>query len=339
MRCSSAVVLSTLAVGQAAAANLHNRHSSFHARREASKREANNAVNWDAVAYDLKDVKWDEINWSSVFASSQAAAPTPTPQAQKPSPVAASPTPEAKKPTPSPVVQVAAKPVESSKAAAPSPKVETNNVISDIVSDVFAGVASIANAIGAQTGVNSKTNNGGIWIGTDSDWQMEVTNGGSKQAVFYCWKANGFSGMSINKNVPEISVGLKPGQKVDLSFAAGVPAACAPATDSSKLALFGGLHETWAEVTFGKDGAFDVSRNVNMRGCNISMKGSKCTSDMNTCVFKCKDTSVESCETGYTLDNCDASNGGGGGYDPVMAGVGGGCAMGSSGEKIKVSFS
>jgi hypothetical protein len=35
MRYSSAVVLSTLAVGQAAAANLHNRHASFHARREA----------------------------------------------------------------------------------------------------------------------------------------------------------------------------------------------------------------------------------------------------------------------------------------------------------------
>jgi hypothetical protein len=35
MRYSSAVVLSTLAVGQAAAANTHNRHASFHARREA----------------------------------------------------------------------------------------------------------------------------------------------------------------------------------------------------------------------------------------------------------------------------------------------------------------
>jgi hypothetical protein len=33
MRYSSALVLSTLAVGQAAAA--HNRHASFHARREA----------------------------------------------------------------------------------------------------------------------------------------------------------------------------------------------------------------------------------------------------------------------------------------------------------------
>lgn len=34
MRYSSALVLSTLAVGQAAAAN-HNRHASFHARRQA----------------------------------------------------------------------------------------------------------------------------------------------------------------------------------------------------------------------------------------------------------------------------------------------------------------
>jgi hypothetical protein len=35
MRYSSAMVLSTFAVGQAAAAHLHNRHASFHARRQA----------------------------------------------------------------------------------------------------------------------------------------------------------------------------------------------------------------------------------------------------------------------------------------------------------------
>ena len=34
MKCTSAVVLSTLAVGQAAA--LNHRHASFHARREAA---------------------------------------------------------------------------------------------------------------------------------------------------------------------------------------------------------------------------------------------------------------------------------------------------------------
>lgn len=35
MRYTSAVVLSTLAVGQAAAASIHNRHASFHERRNA----------------------------------------------------------------------------------------------------------------------------------------------------------------------------------------------------------------------------------------------------------------------------------------------------------------
>lgn len=147
--------------------------------------------------------------------------------------------------------------------------------------------------------------------------------------------------MSVNVNVPEISVGLKPGEKVNLSFAPNVPAACAPAFPDTSLAIFGGWDQTWWEVTFGEFGAFDVSRNVNMQGSNIHSKGSKCTSNMDTCVFKCKDSSVKSCEKGtdYDLFNCAASNGGGGGYDSVMAGTGGGCSMGSDGEKVSVIFS
>jgi hypothetical protein len=298
-------------------------------------------ADWSRIAYDLKDVDWDAINWSSVFASSAAATPTPTPEQKKPAPVV-TPTPEVKKeqaPTTS-AAPSSTKAAESSKAAEPSAKSDSsNNVVGDIVSDVFAGVASIANKLGAQIGKNDKSNNGGIWIGGDSEWGMDVTNSGSDEAVFYCWKANGFSGMSINKFIPDVSVGMKPGQTVKLSFAANVPAACAPASASTQLALFGGLDQTWAEVTFGNNGAFDVSRNVNMNGCNISMKGSKCVSDMNTCVFKCQDENAKSCEKGYNLLNCDAGNGGGGGYDPIMAGVGGGCAMASNGERIKVSFS
>jgi hypothetical protein len=188
-------------------------------------------------------------------------------------------------------------------------------------------------------GVNAKADNGGIWVSDSGAWGMDVTNNGANEAIFYCWKANGFTGMIIKDNTPDISVGLKPGQTVGLSFAPNVPAACAPASTKTKLALFGGLDETWAEVTFGTNGAFDVSRNVNMNGCNISMVGSKCTSDMDTCVFKCKDSSAKSCTYGYDLMNCGAGSGGGGGYDPIMGGTGGGCAMAANGERIKVSFS
>ncbi|KAF1925949.1 uncharacterized protein M421DRAFT_423230 [Didymella exigua CBS 183.55] len=362
MRYSSALVLSTLAVGQAAAANHHNRHASFHSRRQAdAKRSAANDVNWKAVAYDLNDVDWDKVNWSSVFNSPT---PTPTPTAQATYTVASvdqdtstatptSSTPAVKvqeiktsaTPSSSTATATSSAPAATSSAPAATTSSSSSSDLGDVVSDLLEGVASIVKSLGiVSTGKNDKSSNGGIWIGDDSAWKAEFTNDANEDAVIFCWKANGFSGMSLNVNQPEISVGLKSGEKTVVSFAANVPAACAPAFSSTKLANFGGLDQTWWEVTFGQSGAFDVSRNVNMKGRTISSKGSKCVSDMNTCVFKCKEkngVTPDSCESGtdYDLFECGASSGGGGGYDTVMAGTGGGCAMGSSSETVKVSFS
>lgn len=157
-----------------------------------------------------------------------------------------------------------------------------------------------------------------------------------------CWSKNQggqFSGMSINSQPPLIAGYLAPGAEQYVSFAQDFPAACAPLTlSTAALAIFGGVQNTWWEATFGPSGAFDVSRNVDMHGTNIHSKGSKCTSDMDTCVFKCS-SDVASCETGYDLFNCGADSGGGGGYDKVMQGTGGGCAMGASGEEVTVTFS
>ncbi|KAJ4988285.1 hypothetical protein SVAN01_06220 [Stagonosporopsis vannaccii] len=351
MRYSSALVLSTLAVGQAAAANHHNRHASFHARRQAdAKRSAANDVNWKAVAYDLNDVDWDKVNWSSVFAS-----PTPTPAAQvTPSVAAEKKTSEKPAPTSSAEEVVKVQEVKTSaapsstKAATSSAPAATSSsapdlgdIIEGVVSDLLEGVEDFVKSLGIiSVGKNDKSSNGGIWVGEDGKWKAEFINDAPEDAVIFCWKADGFDGMSLNVNQPEVSVGLKSGQKTVVSFAEGVPSACAPAYKSTKLANFGGLAQTWWEVTFGDYGAFDVSRNVNMHGAHIKSKGSKCQSDMYQCVFKCKED-VDSCEKGedYDLFGCDASNGGGGGYDPIMAGTGGGCSMSSSGETIKVQMS
>ncbi|KAF2825395.1 hypothetical protein CC86DRAFT_325470 [Ophiobolus disseminans] len=344
MRYTSAVVLSTLAVGQAAAA--HNRHASFHARREASKRDADPVpVDWNAISYDLS-----AVDWSSVFASDKAAKPTAAPEQKKPEqkqpePVVAkpTPTPEAKKESAPTPAASSPKPAESSKAAAPSvSKPDLKEKVENLVGDLMANVASISSAIDAKIGINDKANNGGLWVGKDSDWGMDVTNNGD-DAVFYCWQKNGFAGMSINVNAPAISVGIKSGQTVSISAAAGTSGACAPATMKTPKSNFGGVKNTWAEFTFGDAGrkimgVFNVSKNVNMKGCDISMKGATCTSDKATCIFQCQDENAESCEFGYNLVNCSASNGGGGGYDPIMGGVGGGCNMPESGERIKVSF-
>lgn len=321
-----------------------------------AKRSAANDVNWKAVAYDLNDVDWDKVNWSSVFNS-----PTPTPAAQA-TPTVAAPVEQKTSEKAAATSSAAAVKVQEVKtSAAPSSTKATSSAaaattsssssddlgdfIGDVVSDLLEGVESIVKSLGiVSTGKNDKSNNGAIWIGDDSDWKAEFTNDANEDAVIFCWKADGFSGMSLNVNQPEISVGLKSGQKTVVSFAADVPAACAPAFSSTKLANFGGLDQTWWEVTFGQFGAFDVSRNVNMKGRTISSKGSKCVSDMDVCVFKCKEkngVTPDSCESGsdYDLFECGASSGGGGGYDSVMAGTGGGCAMGSSSETVKVSFS
>ncbi|CAN9088166.1 unnamed protein product [Alternaria alternata] len=342
MRYSSAVVLSTVVVGQAAAANMHNRHASFHARRQAdAKRSAGNDVDWSKVAYDLGDV-----DWSSVFAT-----PTPTPAAAPKVAsvadvkVAAEPTPYATKELPS--TTAAAKPAATSA--------ESNDLLGDIgdaisdigdditdaVSDFLDGVSEWAEKVKCKTGLNKKAAWDGIWIGGDSKWKAEFINDRSNEDMMLsCWQAKGFSGMSLNVNSPDILVKVPAGKSIELSWKEKIPSACAPFYASTALAQFGGVNNTWWEVTFGQDGAFDVSRNINMNGDSISSKGSKCTSDMNTCVFKCKN-GMDTCEKGsdYDLFNCDASGGGGGGYDVVMAGTGGGCSMGQDGETVKVVFS
>jgi hypothetical protein len=325
-----------------------------------AKRSAGNDVNWKAVAYDLNDVDWDKVNWSSVFNS-----PTPTPAAQQATPTVAASSAEQEKPAATSSAAVvkaqdyktsaavsssspsSTKTTSSTAAATTSSSSEDlGELIGDVVSDLLEGVEKIVKSLGiVSTGKNDKSNNGGIWVGDDSNWKAEFTNDANEDAVIFCWKADGYSGMSLNVNQPEISVGLKSGEKTVISFAENVPSACAPAFGSTKLANFGGLDQTWWEVTFGQYGAFDVSRNVNMKGRTISSKGSKCTSDMDVCVFKCKTkedgTTPDSCESGtdYDLFACGSGSGGGGGYDSVMAGTGGGCAMGSSSETVKVSFS
>jgi hypothetical protein len=185
--------------------------------------------------------------------------------------------------------------------------------------------------------VNSKTANGALWIGGDSVWKTHFINNASGNLVLFCWEFNEFQGMVLNVNLPAISVVLKQGESVTISFAAGVPAACAPAFSDTKLAIFGGIDNTWYEATFGASGVFDISRVVNMNGNSVSARGSKCLSDMTSCVFKCIDLTVSSCQTGYDLFG-ETSAGCGGGYDPIMQGTGGGCSMGATGETVNVVF-
>jgi len=318
MRYTSAVVLSTLAVGQATAAHLHNRHASFHERRQAEAKRDLSDVDWSKVAYDLTGVDWSTVKYN-------------LPGQSTPAPAPANPAPQ-----PSAPAQPSATPSAAPQAA------HVDSTLNNLVTDITQGVAAVASRLGALAGQNSKTNNGQIWIGNDSPWKVTYTNQASDDAVLYCWsKASGYSGPFIAATQPLIGAGIKAGQSLTLSYAGNVGTACAPVFPNTNLLTgVGYIYNTWFEVTFpggGGTGGFDVTRLPNMNGRSIVAQGSQCKSDLNTCVFKCT-TDADHCTTGYDLFGCGAGTGGGGGYDSAMGGTGGGCNMGQGSETINVSL-
>lgn len=118
---------------------------------------------------------------------------------------------------------------------------------------------------------------------------------------------------------------MGPNESVTISYAEGASGACAAVYPDTTM-VNGQISNTWLEYTFaGAYSTYDVSREVNMNGRGISAVGPSCTSDMDTCVFKCSDAAAASCWYGYELFNCHAGNGGGSGADPTSGAASGGC--------------
>jgi hypothetical protein len=287
-------------------------------------------VDWSKISYDLSGV-----DWSSVFAPKSTPTPSPSSSSVK---VEAAPTSSAAPaytPKPQPTSEEAPEPTETK---------QPDNKPGNIVNDIMSGVESLIKKIGiCSAGENSETDNGKIWLGDSSKWTVTFVNAADSDVTVFCWPDAGFTGMTLNVNKPLISAALKPGASQVVSWAGGFSSACAPVYKDTELAMFGGIKNTWFEITPPDgsvgSGCFDVSRNVFMNGNSISAQGSKCKSDMDTCVFHCKNTAAESCISDYDLFNCNAGNGGGGGYDSVMGGTGGGCSMDADSENITVTFS
>lgn len=317
MRYTPAVVLSTLAVGQVAA--LHNRHASFHERRQAEVKRDIEGVDWSKVAYDLSNVNWSTVKYNLPGQST----PTPAPQAAAAQP--ASP----------------AAPAPAATSAAVVQAQSTSNTNTNLAADVLQAGNALMTKLGIKAGVNSNSNNGGgMWIGSDSQWKVTFSNQASDTAVLVCWAKDGYTGPFVQVYAPQISTPIGPGQSTTISWAGNVGSACAPIfPDTGLETLSHYIYNTWFEVTFpggGGSGAFDISRLPFMNGRTITAKGSMCSADMNTCSYTCD--SGLSCMTGYTLNNCNSGNGGGGGYNAKDGGVGGGCSMSQSAETINVSL-
>jgi hypothetical protein len=196
---------------------------------------------------------------------------------------------------------------------------------------------SILSTLGALAGVNSYTRTSNVWIGTDGDYTTEFTNESGQDVILVCW---GPAGSWINAVAPLVTTSMASGTTAVLSFAEGASGSCSGVYPDTTM-VNGQISNTWFEFTFADPwSTVDVSRLVNMAGKDMTvLTPGGCVSDMDTCVFTCKNGEL-SCWQDYQLINCSAENGGGKGQDASLGGAdSGGCNGITKGGQLKAYLS
>lgn len=165
------------------------------------------------------------------------------------------------------------------------------------------------------------------WIGTDGQFTNEFFNTASEDMVLTVW---GPAGSWVNAVTPQLTVSIPKNKSRTVSFPVGWSGAWAAVHSKTSL-VNGQIFDTWGEATFAPPySVVDVSREVNMGGRSMAVVGPTCTTDMNTCVFRCLG-GVNSCMYGYELHNCATGSQGGANYGTYEGAPSGGCGgMGNS---------
>ena len=159
----------------------------------------------------------------------------------------------------------------------------------------------------------------------DGPYTNTFINTSDQNLILLVW---GEQGSWVNVQPPLITQALAPGDSIVVSFVHGTSGAWSTLSSDTTL-VNGQVFNTWGEYTFsGIDSTVDVSRLVNMQGDDMTIVTPACTSNMQTCVFVCRDSGLVSCEFDYELRNCAASDGGGTGQDSSGAPSGGCHGMG-----------
>lgn len=359
MRYQSALVLSTLAVGQAAAAN--HRHASFHARRSANA-PGPESIEWnkvvrDAVDYDaaIKSANIPQSEWDAIWASehggqaaaTSAPAATYAPAPAKPTTTAAAPA----APKPSDVKPSSAEKPSSAKPTSDKPSA-TSAAPSAKPTKPSSGGSDILEGLGCAKGANADAPNGKIWLGGEGGKvKMTVTNDADEDGAFMCWN---FETMFNVRKEALIAVNVGAGSSVEISIGAGFSGGCGPAFADSKFNGANMLDETILEFTAAPavpdmyvTGVYDISKEVNMNGIVMSATGArKCTSGLLNgvahCLFGCKGgaTTCEKTGTYGITAGADTSGMCNIGVDTYgNGGESGGCQFEPEGDHLQVTFS
>lgn len=156
---------------------------------------------------------------------------------------------------------------------------------------------------------NNQAPSGDIWVGNQGPNKFVFTNNAAGPVTVIVWNMppGDFQSSFMNARKAQVSFSLaKPGQSVTVSIANGVSGGFAHLiSGKTTLSPNGQVFNTWGEFTTGGPTAtVDVSRLVNMSGNAMSIKTSNCVSDMNTCVFTCKNGNTCGLKNEYNLLNC-----------------------------------
>lgn len=318
------MVLATALAGHALAGP--HGHAHFHEKK--NEQEARD-VNWNTVSYDLSDVNWSTVDYNAGqnVASATAAATVAATSAAAASPTTLSTFKAVEAIATSVSVAVSA----SATASASTTKSSSSNVLGDIISAVDEALISALGIISA--GINALEENDSVWIGDSGDYTNEFINNSDDSILLTIW---GSDGSWVNVKQPLVTMTIASGESQTVSFANGVSGAWSAIYSDTSL-VDGQVSNTWGEFTFSEEGVVDVSREVNMNGHDMEIVGPSCTTNMTTCVFVCD--SGDSCETGYSLQNCENGSQEGANYGTYNGAASGGCGGLGSSATLTTTFS
>ncbi|KAH8912734.1 hypothetical protein BR93DRAFT_906072 [Coniochaeta sp. PMI_546] len=210
------------------------------------------------------------------------------------------------------------------------------------VSGLSASDCNYMSQIGmAGQGLNARSNNGHIWVGSDGPNTFTFYNRASPAVgvILVLWDnpPNDYQSSFMNVRTPKVSWSIPAGGSVTVSIANGVSGAwSALYAHKTILSQYGQIYNTWGEFTTGNSATVDISREIHMAGNSIDAKVSTgCTANMNTCASVCK--SGDTCGTSgsYDLIGCTGKNAAYGLYNGNPSG---GCQGWSNGGHIDASF-
>ncbi|TLS31282.1 hypothetical protein PpBr36_02334 [Pyricularia pennisetigena] len=194
----------------------------------------------------------------------------------------------------------------------------------------------------AGQGENSKTRTAkGIWVGKDGHTKFKFSNKSKGRVALVVWNnpEGDYESSFMNVRKPQVSWSLAAGQSLTVSLNEGVSGGFAGLYDAkTPLSPVGQVHQTWGEFTTGQYATIDVSREVRMDGDKMWIQTPiGCVSDMDRCVFVCKDGKNTCGEKDtYELKDCQPGSQPGANYGERFGQPEGGCQGFDKGGEVAV---